>query len=211
MNYNLDNLPFSGMTPRVILTLAFNDVIIGDISILLYRDVFPAGVENFVLLALGTTSRITDIKMFNRTIQKATPRTYVGSKFYRYTQNRFIIGGDIYRNNGTSSGTIYNDMPIPSTMSKPLYSHTPKGMLSLVSYNNDVSGAKYFDSTFMITLVDSNDQELINKMDNDNIVIGRVTSGYDVLDKINMLIAPSKGKFTPNITIYEAKAYTTVS
>lgn len=202
MNYSLQNLPNSGQNPEVYMDISLNNNSMGTIRIKLFRDVFPAGVENFVKIASGKTYKIKYYGDGKYKYSKQTKRTFEDTKFFKLTYNNYIIGGDIYNNNGTNAGTIYNDSPIPPQFGDFYYPHEKMGLVSLIPFKDEISGAIYYDSTFMITLDDAKpSNSLLDLDDNNNIVIGQVYTGLDILHKINKIIKPHAGSRYPTITI----------
>src|SRR5690606_13736395 len=114
MNYSLDNLPNAGANPVVWMDITLNEEVIGRIFIRLYRDVFPAGVENFYRIASKQTYRIQEKGAGRYRYKKDTLRTFQGNKFFHMKYDNYIVSGDIYHNDGTGAGTIYCDKPIPA-------------------------------------------------------------------------------------------------
>lgn len=169
----------------------------GRILIKLFRDVFPAGVDNFIGIASGNTYRIEKKGCGKYQYIKEIRRTYEGCKFFRMSYDNFMVSGDIYNNNGTSAGTIFDDDPIPVIFGDSYILHDQKGLISLVPYY-DENGEKYYDSTFMITL---DNCRVCNELDSDQIVIGKIDSGIDIIDKINKMIKPFAGRKYPVFTI----------
>lgn len=207
MNYSLYNIPYSGERPIVFMDLTINDVPVGRIHIKLFREVFPAAVENFVKIAEGNTYRSERRGVARHRFVKETRRTYADTIFHSNSYNNYLTAGDIYNNTGANAGTIYSDFPIPDYRSEYFYPHERKGMISLVPFlvrAESTEGDKlYFDSTFMILLNDINptNAELYQGLDAENVVIGYVYSGLDVLDRINDTLAPLAGRTYPRIGI----------
>lgn len=199
MNYTLDNIPDSGKYPVVYMDICLHEQILGRIRIKLFRDVFPEGVENFVKIASGKTSRVEE-KGLLRKYYKETVRTYQGCKFFEYKYNNYAISGDIYNNNGSDAGTIYSDNSIPACFGSSYYPHDSKGMVSLIPFI-DNNGNKNYDSTFMITLDDRKLTNELADLDKDQIVIGQVIEGMHVIDKMNELIIPFAGRKYPEFVI----------
>lgn len=207
MNYSLTDLPDSGNNPVVYMDISLKGEILGRIHIRLFRDVFPAGVENFVRIASGETYRVIQKGMGRYRYKKESQRSYDGSKFYNFLYNNYIVGGDIYSNNGTTAGTIYEDKPIPADFGEFYYPHDAKGLVSLVPFRDEASGQTYYDSTFMITLDNPKPSNVIRELDTDQIVIGQVMRGMEIIDKMNQLIKPYAGRKYPEFTIARAGVY----
>ena len=207
MNYSLLDLPDSGKNPTVYMDISLQGEIMGRINIKLFRDVFPAGVENFIGIANSKTYQVTTKGTGFYRYKKEVNRTYNECKFFHLLHNNYIVCGDIYNNNGTNAGTIYDDVPIPPAFGDHYYPHESKGLISLVPFKDEKTGKNYYDSTFMITLDDKKPSNILNELDSDQIVIGQIYSGLDVLDKINMMIKPYARRKYPIFSISNSGAY----
>ena len=207
MNYSLMDLPDSGKNPVVYMDISLKGQIIGRIHIRLFREVFPAGVENFVKIASGQTYRVTQKGMGRYKYKKEAQRSFDGTKLFHFLHNNYIIGGDIYNNNGTSAGTIYEDKPIPADFGEFYYPHDVKGLVSLVPFKDEETGDIYYDSTFMITLDNAKPSNVLRDLDTDQVVIGQITRGMDIIDKMNQLIKPYAGRKYPEFVIAKADVY----
>jgi len=201
MNYSLNDLPDSGKNPVVYMDIILKGECLGRIYIRLFRDVFPAGVENFVRIAGGGTYRIETKGIDQYKYKKEIRRTYEGCRFFSFLYNNYIISGDIYNNKGTNAGTIYCDQPIPACFGDFYYPHEAKGLVSLVPYKDEASGKLYYDSTFMITLDNIRPTNILGELDCDQIVIGQIYDGMCVIDKMNELIKPYAGRTYPQFFI----------
>lgn len=211
-NYELCDIPDSGNTPIVFMEIKLCEEIIGKLQIVLYREVFPAAVENFIKLITGTTHRVSKYQNGQYTYYKQTQRSYEGCKFFNFLYGNYIVTGDIYNNNGTTAGTIYYDEPIPtaldcdcgekeSLLGEYYYPHDNRGLVSLVPFRDELTGELFYDSTFMITLDKPRPTNSVGELDKDQIVIGRVCQGSDILDKINSLLFPYAGRKYPQFSI----------
>lgn len=209
MNYSLTDLPDSGKYPVVYMDISLKGDNLGRLYIRLFRDAFPAGVENFVKIAGGRTYKIVKKGSSHFGYTKQIRRTYDGSKFFQMLHNNYIVSGDIYKNNGTSAGTIYCDNPIPADFGDFFYPHETKGLISLVPFRDEATGKLYYDSTFMITLDDIKPSNILSNLDTDQIVIGHVYSGLDVLDKMNEMIKPFAGRIYPDFVINKSDVHRT--
>ena len=207
MNYSLTDLPDSGKYPIIYMDISLKGEVLGRILIRLFRDVFPAGVENFVKIAGGKTYKI--IKKGNGQFKyvKQVRRTFDGCKFFHFLHNNYIISGDIYGNDGKNAGTIYNDQPISPDFGEYFYPHETKGLVSLVPFKDETSGGTFYDSTFMITLDNIKPTNILQDLDCDQVVIGQVYSGIQVLDKMNERIKPFAGRKYPEFVISKSDVY----
>lgn len=201
MNYSLDDIPDSGINPIVWMDILINGEFIGRIQIKLFREVFPAGVENFIRIVAGQTCR-TDLQgKGNHKFIREIKRTYNGAKFFNFSFGNYIVTGDIYTNTGDSAGTIFDDVPLPATLfGTAYYQHTAKGLISLVPFR-DENGELLYDSTFMITLDFPKSSNVIQDLDKDQIVIGQIEEGLEVIDRINIALFPFAGRKYPEIMI----------
>lgn len=201
MDHSLTDIPDSGKNPVVYMDITLKGEVIGRIFIRLFRDVFPAGVENFVRIASGRTYKVVKKGIGRYKYKKNIQRTYEGCKFFHFLHNNYLVSGDIYRNNGSSAGSIYEDKPIPANFGEFYYPHEAKGLVSLVSYKDEETGQIYYDSTFMITLDDVKPSNILSELDRDQIVIGQIYSGMEVIDKMNQMIKPYAGRKYPDFII----------
>lgn len=206
MNYTMETLPDSGNNPAIFMDIAVRGQHIGRIYIKLYRDIFPAGVENFIAIASGKTYRNIPKGTGKYKYIKHVKRWYGGCKFFSILHNNYIISGDVFRNNGTDAGTMFSDEPIPEDFGEYYIPHDVKGLVSLIPYI-DEDGNRFYDSTFMITLDDAKPSNTLSTLDEDQIVIGYVYNGIEVIDKLNQLIKPYAGRSYPNITIEKSDVY----
>lgn len=181
----------------VYFDIGVNGENIGRMVIELYPDVFPEAVENFLRLAEGNTYKLEPRNGYTR----QTQRSYSETKFFRLMHNKYIMGGDIYQNDGTSAGSIYDDIPIVESVPDYYIPHDQAGLVSVVSYlENDT---KLYDSTFIITLGPNSD------LDDSAIVIGSVTRGKHLLNRINDSIVPAAGRRYPIYHIIESGVIST--
>lgn len=207
MNYSLSDLPDSGKDAVVYMDIMLNNENMGRLYIRLFRDVFPAGVENFIRIAAGNTYRVVKNGNGKYTYKKEIKRTYEGCKIFRFLHNNYLVCGDIYNNDGTNAGTIYSDQPIAPVFGDFYYPHETKGLVSLVPYHDETTGRLFYDSTFMITLDDIKPSNILHDLDQDQIVIGQIYDGLDVLDKMNQLIKPYARRRYPRFVIGETGVY----
>lgn len=209
MNYELSEIPYTSDNPVIYMDIGLSDNLMGRIHITLFRDVFPAGVENFVHIAKGDTYRTIKQGVGEYTFYKQIRRTYDGCLFFEKKHDNYVISGDIYKNTGESSGTIYCDNPIPPQLGKYFYDNDKIGLVSLVPFTDEESGEKYYDSVFMITLQDASSTNLLKHIDSDHIVIGTITNGIEIIKKMNDMIVPFAGRKQPEFRIIKSGLYRT--
>ena len=201
MNYSLEEIPDSGKNPIVWMDIVIKEEVIGRIYIRLFRDVFPAGVENFVRIAGGKTIRTERKGQGKYKYVREVVRTYSECKFFNFSHGNYVVSGDIYSNNGSRAGTIFFDQPIPAMFGDHFYQHDLKGLISLVPFQDEVTGELFYDSTFMITLDNVRPSNILNDLNKDQLVIGQIYQGMEIIDKINTLIFPFAGRKYPDIQI----------
>lgn len=205
MNFQLSDMPNSGINPIVHMDIMLQGKVFGTLSIKLFRDSFPAGVENFFNIANASTYHIEEKGFGDYKYQKQMLRTYEDCKFFKLQHNNYIISGDIYANTGRQAGTIYYDEPIPSLVGEYYYPFDTKGLVALVPFKNTENDLLFYDSTFMIALDNMKPGNQLEKLTKDHIVIGYVYNGIDLLDNINILIKPYAGRKYPLFTIGKCK------
>lgn len=202
-NFDINNLPFSGDFPTIEMVISINEKPLEPIQILMDRAAFPAGVENFYNIALGNTVKQKEIVLPTRTYSRDRVRSFDKTLFFNKRVNNWIIAGDIYKNDGSNSATIFNDRPFTYTYPGFHYSHNQKGLLSLVPYyDNNVA---MFDSTFAITLSEPTAANNLLELDRSQIVIGRIISGIEIIDIINCALIPNASRRSPIIRIETIK------
>ena len=173
----------------VFFDIGLNGVSMGRVLIRLYRDTFPDAVENFIRIAEGKTFRSEEKCGYI----KQTRRSYCDNKIHKIIHNKYLVGGDIYNNDGTDAGTIFNDEPIPEIVPDYYIPHDQSGLLSVVPHL--VESEALYDSTFMITLGP------MIELNETQIVIGSVYQGMDILDRINASVLPRAGRRYPIFSI----------
>jgi len=207
MNYSLADLPDAGDNLVVYMDIILQEEVIGRIFIRLFREVFPAGVENFYRIASNKTYRIDQKGFGNYKFNRERIRTFEGCKFFNLKFNNYVVSGDIYNNDGSSAGTIFNDEPIPACFGDYYYPHNSKGLVSLIPYLDARTGEFFYDSSFMITLDDVKPTNTLSELDSDQIVIGQIYQGLEVIDRINSLIRPYAGRRYPDFRIGKTGIY----
>lgn len=134
----------------------------GRVEIGLFGDDVPLTAANFQALCGGVT---VDDK----------PYTYAGNAFHRVIPGFMCQGGDITNGDGTGGVSIYNNGG-PFSDEKFSFSHVGEGLLSMAN-----SGPNSNKSQFFITTGDC------TWLDGKHVIFGRVTSGMDVVRKVEAL------------------------
>lgn len=203
----------------------------GTIYIKLYRHAFPLGVTNFLGLITGNVMRTEELKpqmyssnvsndlfqsnnIVSTGIHHYKTKSYEGTRFFGQSQNEFLVGGDIYDNNGNNAGTIFGDKPfgyisanrIPNideltndvaTIELPINEKHTIILPPFYSEDDKITRKMpFYDSTFMITLGRNRFEPNSNM-----VAIGYVEIGGEILDKINELLKPEINKVYPVVTV----------
>lgn len=145
---------------------------VGDILLQLEYDKAPKTVGNFISLAEGTNTRVTDSL-------KGKP-FYDGLKFHRViskangdTQNFMIQGGDPLNNGLGGPGYKFSDEFLRDSTGNLLLNHNKKGALSMANSGKATNGSQFF-----ITL---SPQPHLNGR---YVVFGHVVNGQNVVDTL---------------------------
>lgn len=200
---NRIQLPAHPPSLHVYMELSLNGAKSKKIQIRLFPDSFPQGVENFYRIVTGDSWRTVELGRCGSRggLTKCIQRSYSKTKFYRNIWNGYLLGGDIYHNRGTSGGTVFDDQGIPPPDRDWHFKHDRPYLISLVPYYDQETGDRFYDSTFMITLVGGTECNLVGCLDSDQIVIGYVYRGEAVLKEINEALRPSPNLRKPLIKI----------
>lgn len=132
----------------------------------------PKAVENFRCLATG-----------ERGVGKSSgkPLHYKGCRFHRIVKGFMVQGGDIVKGDGSAGDSIYGGTFKDEAAGLKL-KHDTAGVVSMAN-----SGKHSNRSQFFITLAAT------PQCDRKHVVIGNVTSGLDILQRIDEEAASSTG------------------
>lgn len=162
----------------VYFTIEIEKRVFGNLEIELYDDV-PLAAENFRSLATG-----------GREGTRGQILHYKHSVIYA-NKGPYLEGGDIISNTGRSGESIYG--PTFSDQEGLRRKHSEKGLVSLKN-----TGFNTFDSRFMITLTGC------PNLDFNNIVVGRVIKGLEILDRVANVKTLHDGTLTQQAVITDS-------
>jgi peptidylprolyl isomerase len=147
----------------VFLSIAIDDLLIGDIEIELFPSICPKTVENFRCLCTGEKGMIPSLDI---------PFHFKGNVFHRIIPNFMCQGGDITRHDGTGGESIYG----PSFEDEFDNGFIPHSVPYLLSMAN--AGPHTNSSQFFITL------DKTDWLDEKHVVFGRVVKGVEVVQQM---------------------------
>ena len=140
----------------------------GDILLELYQEDVPLAVSNFVSLAEGDNSAVTD--------SLKGEKYYDGLNFHRVLKDFMIQGGDPLANGSGGPGYVFEDEFPRDSLGNFKYKHDAEGVLSMANGGPGMNGSQFF-----IT------HKATPWLDGVHTVFGKVTKGQDVVNEIAQL------------------------
>jgi peptidylprolyl isomerase len=162
--------------PKVFFDVTADGSPLGRITMELFADVTPKTAENFRALCTGEKG----------TGKSGKPLHYKGSVFHRVIPQFMLQGGDFTAGNGTGGESIYGTKFADENFK---LKHNKPGLLSMANAGPGTNGSQFF-----ITTVET------PWLDGKHVVFGEVTSGMDVVKKIEALGSQS-GKTSKKVVI----------
>ena len=142
--------------PKVFMDITIGGAAAGRVEFELYADACPKTAENFRALCTGE-------KGFG----------YAASGFHRVIPGFMAQGGDFTNHNGTGGKSIYGAKFADETFAGKCGKHTGKGCLSMANAGPNTNGSQFFCCTADTPWLDGK-----------HVVFGKLTSGMEVLDKM---------------------------
>ncbi|CAJ1362924.1 unnamed protein product [Effrenium voratum] len=161
---------------RVFFEIAVDGSWEGRIEFELFSDVVPKTAENFRCLCTGEMGRS------QRTKQRLSLE---GSMFHRIIPQFMCQGGDFTRGDGTGGESIYGEQFSDENFK---LKHK-KGCLSMANSGPHTNGSQFFICT-----------DATPHLDGKHVVFGQVSSGYEVVEKMEAL-GHRSGRVAKKVTI----------
>lgn len=152
----LEEIPSIKVSRVAHLDITVNGEALGTVDIGLFADQVPKTVKNFESLCEGWENPADDEK-----------HQYGGTKIHRISPGFIIQAGDIIKNDGTGSISIYGETFEDENF---LLKHYDEGWLSMANNGPDSNGCQFF------LLLDEADF-----LDGQHVVFGKVIYGMNVL------------------------------
>jgi len=162
--------------PLVYFEIAVDDISIGHIEFELFADNVPKTAENFRCLCTGEVKRAEG---------KGDRLFFHGSIFHRIIPGFMCQGGDITKNNGTGGESIYGVKFNDENFKRKHF----KGCLSMANSGANTNGSQFFICT-----------EETAHLNGKHVVFGKVETGYDIVQKMEMLGSRS-GRTSKKVSI----------
>jgi len=148
---------------RVFFDIGIGSGPAGRIEFELFDDIVPKTANNFKQLCTGEKT--------DREESSGKKYHYKGCVFHRIISNFMIQGGDFTRGDGRGGASIYGGKFRDENFSEK---HTIPGLLSMANSGPNTNGSQFFITTVATPW-----------LDNKHVVFGRVTSGMELVERLN--------------------------
>jgi peptidylprolyl isomerase len=177
-----DNTPYPvvATNPKVFFEITIGDQPAGRIEMELFADTCPKTAENFRALCTGEKGMGKSGK----------PLHYKGCTFHRIIQGFMCQGGDFTMGNGRGGESIYGAKFEDETFNGKAGKHVGQGILSMANAGPNTNGSQFF-----ITLVPT------DGLNGKHVVFGQVTSGMDVVKKMEAVGTRGEGPTLKKVVI----------
>merc|ERR1719378_1463304 len=165
--------------PKVFFDLTIGGAPAGRVIMELFADTVPKTAEDFRCLCTGEKGQGRSGK----------PLHFKGSAFHRVIPGFMCQGGDFTRGDGRGGESIYGAKFADESFSGKAGKHTGNGCLSMANAGPNTNGSQFFICTGRTP-----------HLDGKHVVFGKVTSGLDVVDKIEA-VGSSSGKTSKKVEI----------
>lgn len=172
--------PVVETNPKVFFEITIDDKPAGRIEMELFADACPKTAENFRALCTGEKGKGKSGK----------PLHYKGCVFHRIIPEFMCQGGDFTRGNGTGGESIYGEKFNDETFEGKAGKHVGPGMLSMANAGRNTNGSQFF-----ITVVPT------PSLNGRHVVFGQVTSGMDVVKKMEAVGSKPEGTTSKKVVI----------
>eukprot|EP00745_Piridium_sociabile_P038208 TRINITY_DN69752_c0_g1_i1.p1 TRINITY_DN69752_c0_g1~~TRINITY_DN69752_c0_g1_i1.p1 ORF type:complete len:177 (-),score=22.07 TRINITY_DN69752_c0_g1_i1:107-637(-) len=153
--------------PRVFFEISVDNECFGRVEFELYKDACPQTAENFRALCTGE-------KGVGRS---GVPLHYKNCSFHRIIPEFMLQGGDFTSGDGTGGESIYGTRFDDENFN---VKHDVPYLLSMANAGPGTNGSQFFITAVKCTWLDGK-----------HVVFGRVTSGSDIVDKLQRFGTPA--------------------